>query len=142
MNDLLKILLNLRSLRAFAREMTLEQLEEAFSKLSTVVEERREEEAKIREKQAEKEEQLAEITKQIAEQGLDINDLISALSTATKSSKSSKSSKSQSSRKPRPAKYKYIDASGKKKTWTGQGRTPAVIQSALDSGKSLEDFAI
>ncbi|NMU53058.1 H-NS family nucleoid-associated regulatory protein, partial [Vibrio parahaemolyticus] len=28
-------------------------------------------------------------------------------------------------------------------TWTGQGRTPSIIQSAIDSGdKKLEDFAI
>ncbi|EGR2789310.1 transcriptional regulator, partial [Vibrio parahaemolyticus] len=27
-------------------------------------------------------------------------------------------------------------------TWTGQGRTPLVIQKALDEGKKLLDFAL
>ncbi|HDL6251585.1 TPA: H-NS histone family protein, partial [Mannheimia haemolytica] len=43
---------------------------------------------------------------------------------------------------PRPAKYKFVDANGNEKTWTGQGRTPKALQDALDSGKKLEDFAI
>lgn len=43
MTELTKVLLNIRSLRAYAREeMTLEQLEDALNKLTTVVEERRE----------------------------------------------------------------------------------------------------
>lgn len=135
MNELIKTLLNLRSLRAFARDLTMEQLEEAYGKFTTVIEERREEEAKIREEQAEKEAQLAAIAKQISEQGLDVNELISALS-------SNKPAKTQAKRQPRPAKYKYTDASGQEKTWTGQGRTPAAIQEALNNGQSLEDFAI
>lgn len=42
----------------------------------------------------------------------------------------------------RPAKYKYIDADGSEKTWTGQGRTPRAISAALEAGKMLEDFEI
>ncbi len=41
MNELIKTLINLRSLRAYARELTLEQLNEAHSKLLLVVDERR-----------------------------------------------------------------------------------------------------
>lgn len=40
MSELTKTLLNIRSLRAFSRELTLEQLEEALDKLTTVVAER------------------------------------------------------------------------------------------------------
>ncbi|WP_227592205.1 H-NS family nucleoid-associated regulatory protein, partial [Klebsiella pneumoniae] len=46
-------------------------------------------------------------------------------------------------RAARPAKYSYVDENGETKTWTGQGRTPAVIKKAMDEqGKSLDDFLI
>lgn len=45
-------------------------------------------------------------------------------------------------RQPRPAKYKFIDVNGETKTWTGQGRTPKPIAQALAEGKSLDDFLI
>lgn len=45
MSELTKTLLNIRSLRAFSRELTLEQLEEALDKLTIVVQERQESEA-------------------------------------------------------------------------------------------------
>ncbi len=45
MSEITKTLLNIRSLRAYARELTIEQLEEALDKLTTVVQERKEAEA-------------------------------------------------------------------------------------------------
>ncbi|MEB5519401.1 transcriptional regulator, partial [Vibrio cholerae] len=41
MSEITKTLLNIRSLRAYARELTIEQLEEALDKLTTVVQERK-----------------------------------------------------------------------------------------------------
>ncbi|EJG2258570.1 H-NS histone family protein [Vibrio parahaemolyticus] len=134
MSELEKTLLNIRSLRALLRELTNAELEEAYSKFKTVVEERRLEEEAIRAEQIKKEEKLADIARQIKEQGLDVYELLSALSSTTP--------KKKGKRKPRPAKYKYIDTNGVKKTWTGQGRTPLVIQKALDEGKKLLDFAL
>ncbi|MCL9782345.1 H-NS histone family protein [Vibrio sp. S4M6] len=137
MSEITKTLLNIRSLRAFARELTLEQLEEALEKLTTVVEERQEVEAQEREALAKQEAKLSAIADQIAKDGIDVEALISALSGEGKSK-----GKAKSKRAPRPPKYKYVDASGEEKTWTGQGRTPSAIQVALDKGKKLEDFAI
>ncbi|EGR0214000.1 H-NS histone family protein [Vibrio parahaemolyticus] len=134
MSELEKTLLNIRSLRALLRELTNAELEEAYSKFKTVVEERRLEEEAIRAEQIKKEEKLADIARQIKEQGLDVYELLSALSSTTP--------KKKGKRKPRPAKYKYIDTNGVEKTWTGQGRTPLVIQNALDEGKKLLDFAL
>ncbi|HCH6454533.1 TPA: H-NS histone family protein [Vibrio parahaemolyticus] len=134
MSELEKTLLNIRNLRALLRELTNAELEEAYSKFKTVVEERRLEEEAIRVEQIKKEEKLADIAKQIKEQGLDVYELLSALSSTTP--------KKKGKRKPRPAKYKYIDTNGVEKTWTGQGRTPLVIQKALDEGKKLLDFAL
>lgn len=136
MTEMMKTLLNIRSLRAFSRELTLEQLEEAVDKLTTVVLERQESEAAARKVRAEQEAKLADIAEQIAQEGIDVDALIDALSGQPKSK--TKGVK----RKPRPAKYRYTDESGEEKTWTGQGRTPAVIQSQLDAGKNLDDFLI
>ncbi|AMF92620.1 transcriptional regulator [Vibrio fluvialis] len=134
MDELTKTLLNIRSLRAFSRDLTIEQLEDALSKLSSVVKERRYAESKRIQEQKEKEERLAAIAKQISEEGLDLKDLLSTLS--------NKSATKKVQRKARPAKYKYTDASGVMKTWTGQGRTPTIIQEALNSGRALDEFVI
>lgn len=135
MSELTKTLLNIRSLRAFSRELTLEQLEEALEKLTIVVTERKEAEEAEREALAEQEAKLADIKKQIESLGLDKEAVLNALSGEAPS-------KSKSKRAPRPAKYKFVDATGAEKTWTGQGRTPSAIQEQLDAGKSLEDFLI
>ncbi|ELJ8865778.1 H-NS histone family protein [Vibrio parahaemolyticus] len=134
MSELEKTLLNIRSLSVLLRELTNAELEEAYSKFKTIVEERRLEEEAIRAEQIKKEEKLADIARQIKEQGLDVYELLSALSSTTP--------KKKGKRKPRPEKYKYIDTNGVEKTWTGQGRTPLVIQKALDEGKKLLDFAL
>ncbi|MGY2573589.1 H-NS family histone-like protein [Vibrio sp. C8] len=136
MSEITKTLLNIRSLRAFSRDLTLEQLEEALDKLTIVVEERRESEEKEQAALAEQEAKLAAIAEQIANDGIDVEALISALAGETKTK-----SKAKGKRAPRPAKYKYMD-NGVEKTWTGQGRTPSAIQKALDEGKSLEQFEI
>tara|TARA_Y100001956_G_C4122838_1_gene188433 strand:+ start:758 stop:1177 length:420 start_codon:yes stop_codon:yes gene_type:complete len=137
MSELTKTLLNIRSLRAFSRELTLEQLEEALDKLTIVVEERKESEEAERAAAAEQEAKLSAIAEQIAKDGIDVEALISALAGETKGK-----AKAKSKRAPRPAKYEYVDANGETKTWTGQGRTPSAIQEQLDAGKVLEDFLI
>ncbi|MBY7763039.1 H-NS histone family protein [Vibrio fluvialis] len=134
MSEVTKTLLNIRSLRAYARELTLEQLEEALDKLTIVVQERKESEEEERAEREAQEAKLAAIAEQIAKDGIDVDALITALAGETKT-------KTKGKRAPRPAKYKYMD-NGVEKTWTGQGRTPSVIQKALDEGKSLEEFAL
>ena len=136
MSELTKTLLNIRSLRAFSRELTLEQLKEALDKLTIVVQERQESEVEERAAKAEQQAKLSSIAEQIAKDGIDVADLIAALSGEVKT----KSAKTK--RAPRPAKYKYVDGNGDEKTWTGQGRTPLAIQQQLDAGKSLEEFAL
>lgn len=134
MSELTKTLLNIRSLRAYSRELTLEQLEEALDKLTTVAIERRETEEEEQAQKAAQEAKMASIAQQINADGIDVDALIEALSNNKKPQKTP--------RPPRPAKYKYTDANGEEKTWTGQGRTPAAIQEELDAGKSLDDFLI
>ena len=132
MSDFLRVFLNARSLKATVRELTLEQLNEAFAKLTDIVEERRSAEAANQAKEAARIQKIEEMKALLASEGLDIADLISANETE----------KSVSKRAPRPAKYKYMDENGVEKFWTGQGRTPLAIQKALNEGKSLSDFSI
>ena len=134
MSESLKILNNIRTLRAQSREFSLENLEEMLEKLTTVVEDRRQEEVAFLKDKEERQAKLEAFRQQLLEDGIDPAELLSGLSS---------SSKPKSSREPRPAKYKYIDENGESKTWTGQGRTPAVIKQAIDNeGKSLNDFLI
>lgn len=135
MSDLTKTLLNIRSLRAFSRELTLEQLEEALDKLTIVVEERKSSEEEELAAKAEREAKLKSYAEQIAQDGIDVEELIAALS-------GEGATKPKQKRAPRPAKYKYTDENGEEKTWTGQGRTPKGIQAKLDAGASLDDFLI
>lgn len=132
MSDALKLLLNLRSLRAFAREsMTLEQLQEALEKLTLVVNERTAEEEKAKAANKEREEKLETYRQMLLSDGIDPEELLAAVAKAPKKR-----------REPRPAKYKFIDGNGEEKTWTGQGRTPRDLQKALDEGANLDDFLI
>ncbi len=131
MSDVFNTLLNLRSLRATARELTLEELQEGLQKLQSVVAEREEAEAEERSKNKEREEKLKTYREMLAADGIDPEELMAMLSNAPKSK-----------RTPRPAKYKFtID--GEERTWTGQGRMPAPLKEAIENeGKSLDDFLI
>lgn len=133
MSDVFKTLLNLRSLRAAAREeFTLEQLQEALEKLQTVVAEREEAEAGARQAEKEKEEKLKAYRDMLIADGIAPEELLATLADTPKKAK----------RATRPAKYKFT-VDGKERTWTGQGRMPAPLKEAIENeGKSLDDFLI
>ena len=132
MSEALKILNNIRTLRAQARECTLETLVEMLEKLEVVVNERREEESAAAAEVEERTRKLQQYREMLITDGIDPNELLNSLA-AVKSGTKAK-------RAQRPAKYSYVDET---KTWTGQGRTPAVIKKAMDEqGKSLDDFLI
>lgn len=133
MSEALKVLNNIRTLRAQAREVSLETLEEMLGKFETVVEERREE-TRIAEAEVEEHERkLQQLRDMIIAEGIDPSELLGENQVKAPKAK----------RAARPPKYAYIDEDGTKKTWTGQGRTPAVIRKAVENeGKSLDDFLI
>lgn len=135
MNDFLKTLLNIRSLRAALRELSFEQLVEVKEKLDEVFAEREQQESKIQAESAERLQKLAEFTEMLKQAGIDPSELVGTATTA----KAEGTVKSK--RAPRPAKYRYIE-DGQEKTWTGQGRMPKAIAEAVASGRALEDFLI
>lgn len=135
MNDFLKTLLNIRSLRAALRELSFEQLVEIREKFEEIFAEREQQENKIKAESAERLQKLAEFTEMLKTAGIDPSELVGTAAPA----KSDSSAKAK--RAPRPAKYKYTE-DGLEKTWTGQGRMPKAIAAAVEGGKALEDFLI
>ena len=129
--SLAKNLNNLRSLRAAVNELGLEAAEQALEKLQQVVAEKREENAAAIAEEKARQELIAKYKEELKANGISLTEL--GLENETKVRKP---------RKPLAPKYKYIDENGEMKTWTGQGRTPRIIQVALDAGKSLDSFAI
>ncbi|QSR45198.1 H-NS histone family protein [Aeromonas dhakensis] len=135
MNDFLKTLMNIRSLRAALRELSFEQLVEIREKFEEIFAEREQQETKLREESAERLQKLAEFTEMLRTAGIDPSELVGTATTA----KAEGIVKAK--RAPRPAKYKYIE-DGQEKTWTGQGRMPKAIAEAVAAGKALDDFLI
>jgi len=135
MNELLKTLNNVRTLRIQARECGLETLEEIFEKLRTILEERRKDEKKEREKSEERKHKKLEYLKMLAADGIEPAELLQSTVLSKDTNKKQ--------RIQRPPKYKYTnEKTGESKTWTGQGRTPAGIKEGLKKGKSLDYYQI
>ncbi|MXP48796.1 DNA-binding transcriptional regulator H-NS [Pantoea sp. Eser] len=135
MSEALKVLNNIRTLRAQAREYPIDSLEEMLEKLEVVVKERREEESLTQAENAERARKLEQYREMLLADGIDLNELLGSLSDNKVAGKGNRS--------VRPAKYKYVDEKGETRTWTGQGRTPAVIKKALEEqGKQLDDFLL
>lgn len=130
MSDALKTLSNIRSLRVLAREISLEQLESLQEKLAIVIEEKREELKNQELEQAKLLEGLNKYKEMLAQDGISAEELVALLGGQVEK-------KARKAIAPRPAKYKFIDANGNEKTWTGQGRTPRELV-----GKNLADFEI
>jgi len=133
MSEAIKQINNIRTLRAQARELPVEVLEELFEKLTIVIEERREEEASRKASEAQRTDKLEAFRKMMLEEGIDPSELLAISPSASKGKKV---------REARPAKYQYTDESGETKFWTGQGRTPKIIAVKLEAGASLADFEI
>lgn len=129
--EIFKNLNNMRTLRANARELAIDTLEEILEKVRTVVEERRQEEIQAQTQQHEHQQKLLQYRNMLLADGIDPNELLSPATV-----------KVGKRRAPRPPKYQYMEH-GERKTWTGQGRTPAAMKQAIDhEGKLLEMFLI
>lgn len=133
MSSMLKNLNNIRSLRAMAREFSVDVLEDMLEKFRVVTKERRDEEEQLQRQRAEQQAKINALLAQMQADGISPEELLSIAPATARSVKK---------RQPRPAKYRFIDINGETKTWTGQGRTPKPIAQALATGKSLDDFLI
>lgn len=111
MSEALKILNNIRTLRAQARECTLETLEEMLEKLEVVVSERREEESAAAAEVEERTRKLQQYREMLIADGIDPNELLNSMAAVKTGAKAKRAA--------RPAKYSYVDENGETKTWTG-----------------------
>lgn len=130
------ILLDTRRLRGYARhEMTVNELKAAHERLGHILEERiKEEEERALEAKVHAE-NVKEVAKILLDKGVGLEEVMAAMH-------SPDVKYSHDSEKPkRVPKYEYF-INGKRKTWTGQGRMPSVIQIELDKGGKLESFNI
>ncbi|QNF25506.1 transcriptional regulator [Aeromonas hydrophila] len=132
MNEFLKVILNVRSLRAALRELSLEQVKEAHEKIELIYLDRLELAEKEQAAQAEYQQKLAEFKAMLAQAGIDPTELVGSAPAATAA---------KAKRAPRPPKYRYVENSVEK-TWTGQGRTPKFLAEQLEQGCQLDDFLI
>ena len=133
MSEFLKVLLNIRSLRAALRELSLDQLKEAHEKIEMIYLERLEVAEKEQAAQAEHQQKLAEFQAMLAQAGIDPTELVGSAPVAATVAKAK--------RAPRPPKYRYVE-NGVEKTWTGQGRTPKFLAEQLEQGRQLDEFLI
>lgn len=133
MSEFLKVLLNIRSLRAAIRELPFDQLQEIKEKFDAVIGERLQDAEAEQAKKRELEKKLQDFRELMAAEGISPADLIGDMA------KSSGDTKSK--RAPRPAKYRYT-ANGEGRTWTGQGRMPGPLAAAISNGQNLDDFLI
>ena len=134
MSDAIKSLNNIRTLRAQAREYSIETLEDMLEKFEVIVNERREEESHAVAHNAEKIRKLEQYREMLIADGIDPSELLQSVAEAKPATRTRRAA--------RPARYQYTDEKGEVRTWTGQGRTPAVIRKAIEAGKILEDFAL
>ncbi|MDX2125185.1 MAG: H-NS family nucleoid-associated regulatory protein [Aeromonas hydrophila] len=134
MTEFLKVLLNIRSLRAALRELSFEQLQEANEKFTVIYNERAAEIEKTRAADAERLAKLAEFQAMLADAGIDPAELVQGVTAG-------KAQREGAKRAPRPPKYRYMD-NGEEHTWTGQGRTPKALAAMLVQGRQLEEFLI
>ena len=130
MNDFLEILTHGRRLQGAVKDLSTAELESVQEKLANIIEKRKEKELEDEKAKQEKLQKIAEIQKQLEAAGLDLSDLENT------------TTEKKSTGKKRPVKYELKDDAGKVHQWTGIGRMPRVYKDALESGKSLEDFAI
>ncbi|EFS2935504.1 H-NS histone family protein [Escherichia coli] len=126
-------MMNIRSLRVFAREVDFEQLLEMQEKLNVVIEERREDAEREAAERAERERKRQELLQLIAGEGFSPEELLGLSEEAPKSRKKTLPKA--------PPKYQF-EENGETKYWSGRGRAPKPIDEALKAGRSLEDFRI
>lgn len=132
--ETLKILSNKRRVKAFVRELSVDQIEIMLTSLQEASAERIADLEVSRAKEAEHKEKINSYIEMMKQDGIDVSDFLEA-------SQDKKEVKEKAPRAKKEPKYEY-HKNGEVAFWTGQGRTPKVIEQALKNGQVLEDFLI
>jgi DNA-binding protein StpA len=127
--EIKRIFSNVRTIRAFVREMDYVFLVEALEKLGAALDERKADFEREQEELKKKEEKKKELLAFIASEGFTLDEL---------KGNGTPDKKATVYRKP---KYSF-EENGEMKVWTGVGRKPKPIEAALAAGQTLDDFLI
>ncbi|XIY72844.1 DNA-binding protein StpA [Escherichia coli] len=134
MSVMLQSLNNIRTLRAMAREFSIDVLEEMLEKFRVVTKERREEEEQQQRELAERQEKISTWLELMKADGINPEELLGNSSAAAPRAGKNASRVRRNINSPM--------LTVKLKPGYGQGRTPKPIAQALAEGKSLDDFLI
>ena len=112
----------------------MDELEKFSSNLTIIIEQRKNQEERLKEKHKQKIQKIEEIKSLLAEQNLSVDDLIGdSLHYIAKPVKA---------KKKLPPKYRLVDLDGTTHEWTGRGIAPKVFQQYFDLGHSKESCLI
>ncbi len=131
MSEFIEILTHGRRLQGAVKDLSINELQTVVAKLESIIDKREKRALELEQAEKEKQAKIAQIRKQMEEAGLDMADL----------QIESDKPKRKTGQK-RPVKYTLTDDDGNQHNWTGIGRMPKVYAAALESGKSLSDFAV
>lgn len=134
-DEVMRVLSNVRSIRAFVRENDYELLLEAHEKLGVALEERKEEYAAEKLEREAREVKRQELLALIESEGFDLGELLG------NEAEPKTRKKGRVSTHKREPKYTFTE-DGETKYWAGVGRKPRPIAQAIENGGSLEDFLI
>lgn len=140
-NEMLRVLCNVRSLRAAMRDLPMETQEKIQDNVLMVVSDNQtafqiqEEERKRKEK--DRQATMDKVNELLAQNGMTFDDLLPVAGVTASDSQA----KPKQKRQPRDPKYRWVQ-DGEEKTWTGQGKTPKFLAEKLDQGHSLDEFLI
>jgi DNA-binding protein H-NS len=137
MSEFINILRHERRLKAALKDLDFTELQTVKQKFDSVVAQRHEEEAEKQREAEEKQKKIEEFKSAMADAGIELSDILEKELGGEPIVKPTRKK-----RAPKPPKYEYTNDDGEKRTWTGQGRMPKPMQTAIDNGKSLESFLI
>ncbi|MED5387810.1 MAG: H-NS histone family protein [Pseudomonadota bacterium] len=112
-------------------ELSVDELEKLIKQAETALDKKRKAELKNAQ---------AVLEKMAKDLGVSPEDLLKDSAGKKKTTRKKAAKKKAGVR--RPAKVKYRDPSDSSNTWTGRGKRPLWLQSALEKGAKLEDFAV
>ncbi len=134
MENFIKIALNRNSLKSLIKGFYIDELEKFSNNLNIIIEQRKDQENKLKELHKEKIEKIAQVKSLLAEEGLSIEDLINnPIQNLVKPKKI---------KKKLPPKYRLVDMEGNTHEWTGRGLAPKVFQKHFDRGHTKESCLI
>lgn len=134
MENFIKIALNRNSLKSLTKNFYVDELEKFLNNINIIIEQRKEQENKLKEIHKEKIQKISQVKSLLKEGGLSIEDLINdPIQSLVKPKKI---------KKKLPPKYRLVDIEGNTHEWTGRGLAPKVFQKHFDRGHTKESCLI